>query len=82
MADGGAVGIAIGGVAVVCCPHNREKRLRGRTLFDAAKTKAHLCACCENVFLEPSDTPRLRDGCRRPPIHMLGGPLPDPTGVI
>ena len=73
---------AFGGTAVVCCPHNREKRKLTDIAFNASVTKVHQCACCENLFLEPSDTPMLCSGCRRPPVYALGGPLPSPKGVI
>lgn len=74
--------IALGGTAVVCCPHDQEKRSVTEMLFDPAKTKIHLCSCCDNVFLEPTDTPMLCPQCRGVPLHALGGPLPDPKGAI
>ena len=80
--SGGAVSIAIGGKAVVCCPHNREKRSVIEMAFDPVKTSIHLCACCENVFLQPSDQPMFCSTCNGATVYELGGPLPTPTGRI
>jgi hypothetical protein len=79
---GGAVSIAIGGTAVVSCVHNREKRSVIEMAFDPKHTSIHLCACCENVFLQPSDTPMFCHQCRKNPVYPLGGPLPDPVGRL
>lgn len=89
-------GIAIGisGVAKVYCVHDREKReltdpedvsKLGASLgivYDARKHKIHLCACCENLFVASDDTPRLCTQCMGVNTHPLGGPLPEPEGVI
>lgn len=82
MPQAAAPRLALGGTAVVCCVHNREKRQITSLAFDPARTKLHLCSCCENLFLERTDTPMFCEGCRGPNIHPLGGPLPEPGGVI
>jgi hypothetical protein len=74
--------VALGGTAVVCCPHDQVKRSLTEMLFDPAKTKIHLCACCENVFLERTDTPMFCPHCRTASMYALGGPLPEPKGAI
>jgi hypothetical protein len=79
---GGAVSIAIGGTAVVCCVHDREKRSVTEMAFDPRHTSIHLCTCCENVFCDPSDMPVFCHQCRRGPFHEMGGPLPDPLGRL
>jgi hypothetical protein len=84
----------LGGKAVVCCVHNREKRqvqteaqvaalgLAVGRLYDPKQDKLHLCSCCANLFVDPSDEPRFCSVCLRVPTHALGGPLPDPKGVV
>lgn len=84
----------LGGVAVVCCPHDREKRQvrsddaiarLGREIgveFDPRVHKVHDCACCENFFVDPTDTPRFCHACQGALAHPLGGPLPSPIGVV
>jgi len=79
---GGAVGIAIGGTAVVCCVHNREKRSVTEMAFNPKLTSIHLCSCCENVFCERSDTPMFCPACRGENVHPLGGPLAAPRGRV
>jgi hypothetical protein len=81
---GGTVGMrtVLEGVAVVCCVHDREKRKIIELEFDPRETKVHLCACCENLFLERTDIPMFCPQCRRPPSYVLGGPLPDPIGEV
>ena len=76
------LGISLGGIARVYCVHDREKRLQTEVAFDFSKTKVHLCSCCENLFLERSDLPMFCPTCRGTPQHPLGGPLPEPAGVI
>jgi hypothetical protein len=73
---------SIGGVAVVCCVHDKPKREVVELAFDPTRTKLHLCACCENLFTERTDTPMFCPTCRGGLKHPLGGPLPEPTGVI
>jgi hypothetical protein len=80
--NGGAVGLALGGTAVICCVHNREKRRVVEMPFDPSKTSLHLCTCCENLFTEPSDHPMYCSTCRGMNVYELGGPLPDPRGRI
>ena len=95
MARGGqAVRIHLGGTAVVCCVHDRVKRevmteaevitlgLSIGVLYDPTQHKIHRCACCENLFVDPTDIPRFCKPCSSTPTHALGGPLPDPIGVV
>ncbi len=84
----------MGGTAVVCCVHDREKRrvtterqvaelgLEVGMLYDPIQHKLHLCGCCSNLFVDPADTPRLCSACQGPLVHPLGGPLADPVGVV
>ena len=88
------LGVELGGVAVVCCVHDREKRtvvterqvaelgLEVGMLYDPKQHKIHRCACCENLFVDPTDQPRFCSVCLGSLVHRLGGPLPDPTGVV
>jgi hypothetical protein len=73
---------AFAGTAVVCCVHNREKRRVTDLAFDPTREKLHQCACCENLFTERTDTPMFCRQCRGAAVYELGGPLPDPTGVL
>lgn len=95
---GGGLGprMVLSGSAKVCCVHDREKRqvtteaqvaelgllLRPPILFDPKQHKLFVCACCENLFFDISDEPRFCGPCQRPLVHQLGGPLPDPGGVV
>lgn len=91
---GPALRVALGGTAVVCCVHDREKRkvvteahvaqlgLQVGQLYDPAQHKLHRCACCENLFVDQTDTPRFCSVCQGPLRHPLGGPLPEPVGVV
>lgn len=84
--------VAVSGVAVVCCVHDREKRqvtteaqvaalgLEVGQVYDPKQHRLWLCACCENLFVDPSDEPRYCRRCERPNRHPLGGPLPEPNG--
>ena len=87
------IGVALGGHAVVCCVHDRVKREitteaqvaeLGRQVGQVYNPKQHrlwLCACCENLFVDPSDEPRFCHRCHtRPPVHPLNGSLPSPNG--
>jgi hypothetical protein len=87
------IGVSITGTAVVCCVHDRPKREvvteahvaeLGRRVgqkYDPKQHKLWLCSCCENLFVDPTDHPRLCHRCQtRPPQHPLGGPLPAPNG--
>lgn len=95
MTSGGAgVRISLSGTAVVCCVHDREKRvvttegdvallgLSSGQLYDRRQHRIHLCTCCENLFVDPSDEPLYCHACRVAPIHALGGPLKLPGGPV
>lgn len=94
MATATALKIALGGTAVVCCVHDREKRkvvterdvamlgLEVGVLYDPKQHKIHRCSCCENLFVDPTDTPRFCSTCLGATVHQLGGPLPEPIGVV
>jgi hypothetical protein len=84
----------LGGVAVVCCVHDREKRqivtetqvadlgLTVGQVYDPVQHRIHRCACCENLFVDPGDTPRFCSTCNRSLVHPLGGPLSEPIGEV
>jgi hypothetical protein len=85
--------LVLGGVAVVCCVHDRQKRqvrnpddymrllVHGRRLVGA--TKFQTCGCCENVFVALSDIPQLCHQCNGSLRHKPGGPISDPIeGVL
>lgn len=87
------ISIGVGGKAVVCCVHDRVKRevtseaqvaelgRRVGQTYDPKQHKLWVCSCCENLFVDPTDTPRFCHACHtRPPLHPLGGPLPAPNG--
>jgi len=89
------VQIALSGVAVVHCVHDVPKRvftdeedvkaygLKVGVPFDPKQHKLHRCACCENLFSDPSDEPRLCNFCTPAHVkHPLAGDIPDPTGVV
>jgi hypothetical protein len=90
----GRIQAQLGGTAVVCCPHDRQKRvvtterrvaelgLEVGQLYDPAQHKLHLCACCQNLFVDPGDEPRYCSRCLGPLVHPLGGPLAAPIGVV
>jgi hypothetical protein len=83
-----------GGTATVHCVHDRQKRqviteaqvaalaVEHGIVYDPAQHKIHSCACCGNLFVDPSDEPRFCIVCQGIPAHLLGGPLPEPTGVV
>lgn len=91
---GGTLQMTVGGVAVVCCVHDREKRqivteealatllLEHGYPYDPAQHKIFECACCGNLFVRHDDMPQFCGACTSAPVHALGGPLPDPTGAI
>ena len=91
MAD---VQIALSGVAVVHCVHDVPKRvftdegdvrrygMQVGVPFDPKQHKLHKCACCENLFSDPRDEPRLCNFCSREPVHTPQAAIPDPTGVV
>jgi hypothetical protein len=86
--------VVLGGKRVVCCVHDREKRqvvtetqvaelgLAVGLIYDPRQHKIHRCACCDNLFVDPSDEPRFCSICTRPAVHALGGPLSLPRGVV
>lgn len=86
--------VVLGGTAVVCCVHDRVKRevvteahvaalgLEVGLVYDPKQHKLHRCACCDNLFVDPSDVPRYCRTCQGPFVHELGGPLAEPLGVI
>lgn len=88
------VQIALSGVAVVHCVHDVPKRVftteedvrlygvKVGVPFDPKQHKLHKCACCENLFSDPSDEPRLCSFCQKKPVHEPQAPIPDPTGVV
>lgn len=92
--SGGRVRVALSATAVVCCLHDRVKRvvLDDKALilgmqeaglkYDPAQHKIHKCACCENLFLDLTDIPRLCDGCSKAPVWAQAGPLAEPKGVV
>jgi hypothetical protein len=89
MSVGGRLGLA--GAAVVVCPHDREKRQvtteaqvaeLGRQVGQTYDPKQHRlwdCACCHNLFVDPSDEPRYCRRCSLVPSHSLAGPLTPPN---
>lgn len=86
--------VAVGGIAVVCCVHDRAKRdvtteaqvaELGRKVglvYDPKQHKLHICACCENLFVDPTDVPRFCHTCQGLLKHGLRGPLPNPIGEV
>ena len=85
------------GTAQVCCVHDREKRvvrseedvyavgvLHGiiDPKLPRKNIKTHECSCCGNLFVADGEEPRHCHTCRRPPVHALGGPIPEPKGVV
>jgi hypothetical protein len=94
--SGGFQGLhpVLGGKAVVCCVHDRQKRqvtterqvfelgVSAGLVFDPVQHKIHRCACCQNLFVAFSDEPRYCSICNRVPVHALGGPLAPPIGEV
>ena len=84
----------LGGVAVVCCLHDREKRqIRseaavaelGRSLgqtYDPTQHRLFECACCENLFVGEDDEPKFCYACRGRKVYPPAGPLPQATGRL
>lgn len=84
--------VAASGVAAVYCVHDRPKRqvtteaqvvalgLEVGQVYDPKQHRLWLCACCENLFVDPSDEPRYCRTCQRPNVHPLNGDLPAPNG--
>ena len=88
--------IELSGTAEVCCVHDRKKDevtteaqvaalgllLNPPIIYDPRIHRLQWCACCRNLFFDPSDEPRYCTRCQGRPVHALGGPLPDPKGVV
>ena len=86
--------VSLGGKAVVCCVHDREKKqvtteaqvimlgLEYGVIFDPKIHRIHRCSCCQNLFVDVSDEPMHCTSCRRENVHVLGGPLNEPIGVV
>ena len=85
------VQLGMTGRRVVCCVHDRVKRevtteahvatlgLSVGQIYDPRQHKLWSCACCENLFVDPSDKPRYCRTCQGPLIHKPAGPLPAPN---
>lgn len=89
--------LSLGGTAVVVCLHDREKRvvntpddvarlgaeLEPPVIFDPKVHKVHVCACCSNLFVDPTDTPRYCIVCdpNKEFKHTPAAPLAQPIGV-
>lgn len=86
--------IVLSGKAEVFCVHDRKKRevVTEEHVMELAKAidfqirpGIHFmfkCSCCENLFVDEGTEPRYCLTCRRDPVHGLGGPLPEPEGVV
>ena len=86
--------VALSGTAVVVCVHGREKRevtteaevaevgLVLGIVYNPKQHKIHKCACCENLFVDPTDIPRYCRPCQRAAVHPIGGPMPEPIGEV
>ena len=72
----------LGGVAVVCCVHDRVKREVTTLAFDVRRTKLHLCTCCGNLFTNPTDHELFCEKCAGPLVHQPAAPLPLPGGPV
>jgi len=72
--------LSITGTVLVCCVHDRVKREITDLAFNPATHKAHLCGCCENLFLRTDDVPHYCPTCGGHPVHPVNGKLPDPLG--
>lgn len=89
-----AVRISLGGTAAVYCIHDRLKRevddvghvallgLQRGEAFDSKRHKVQRCPCCENLFVRLDDIPHYCPVCTGRPVHPVGGPLPEPEGVL
>lgn len=88
------VRLVLGGTVNVHCIHDREKRqvtteaqvaelgLEVGIIYDPRLHKLQRCACCDNLFFDPSDEPRYCAVCLGPLVHAPGGALRKPEGVI
>lgn len=94
MSSAGSVRIELSGTARVYCVHDREKRqvkterdvfelgLAAGLIYNPKLHQTHRCACCENLFVDPTDEPRFCSLCQGQNRHELGGSLPEPIGVV
>jgi hypothetical protein len=63
---------SMGGTAIVCCLHGRQKRANAdRFECDLVKDgRPHLCPCCESLYAkhsdEPGPCPQCQPGARTP----------------
>lgn len=90
------VRVTMGGTAAVFCVHDRQKdqvtteeqvaalglELPVPIIYDVKIHKLFKCTCCRNLFFDISDEPRFCSVCSGQLVHPLGGPLPEPGGVI
>lgn len=84
--------VAATGTARVYCVHDRQKRqvtteaqvvalgLEVGQVYDPKQHRLWLCACCENLFVDPSDEPRYCRCCERRNVHPTNGALPQRNG--
>jgi hypothetical protein len=86
---------ALGGIAEIHCIHDREKGVVttevqvaavGRTEgieYDPKQHRIHRCSCCRNLFVDPSDEPKLCHQCNPLSlIHAPAAPLAPPIGPV
>lgn len=59
----GSMAGSIGGTAVVCCIHQKPKRVTLELEFNPKTEYAQLCPCCENLFAHPTDFPHFCPEC-------------------
>lgn len=86
--------VVLSGKAQIFCVHDREKRvivtedqvaklgLEVGIVYQPGIHKLHECSCCSNLFVAHTTEPKYCDNCEGPPIHLLGGALPEPKGVV
>jgi hypothetical protein len=56
--------------AVVACPHNRIRQSVTKIQTPLENVGwAHVCRCCENVYMEPVKHGDLCRRCRGPAVH-------------
>ena len=84
----------MGGTAKIYCVHDRGKDeitteaqvaelgLEVGVVYDPKIHKLFKCTCCRNLFFDISDEPKFCSVCSGRLVHGLGGPLPEPGGVI
>jgi hypothetical protein len=84
--------LGLSGSAVVVCPHDRPKREvtterqvaelapHAGFKFDPKQHRLWLCACCQNLFVDPSDEPRYCRRCQAATHHPTTAPIAPPNG--